>query len=206
MKSCVSGFLILVLDGGEWSASYSDCFTFRETAPDTHCLEDWVSPRAGLDAVVKRRLFFSSSGKQPPVLQSSASCYACWAIVTPVTLCISAGRYQFSEEKLAAFIFSVEEFNRFFSSALKMEAAGSSNTLTIYQTSWRHITDDFMSAFRNATLQLNNRSSCSPRHHQLEWLNYDPTLLEKHSRWKAAVCSIRQISVFFNITPSFLYT
>jgi hypothetical protein len=57
--------------------------------------------------------------------------------VTPVTLCISAGRYQFSEEKLAAFIFSVEEFNRFFSSALKMEAAGSPEMLvTNYSASY----------------------------------------------------------------------
>jgi hypothetical protein len=40
------------LDGGEWSASRPGCFTFRETALGTHWIGGWVSPRAGLDAVM----------------------------------------------------------------------------------------------------------------------------------------------------------
>jgi hypothetical protein len=45
-----------VLDGGEWSASRPCRFTPRETAPVTHWIGGWVSPRAVLDAVVKRKM------------------------------------------------------------------------------------------------------------------------------------------------------
>jgi hypothetical protein len=51
-----STFLTLALDGGEWSASHPSHFTPRETAPGTHWIGGWVGPRAGLDAVVKRKI------------------------------------------------------------------------------------------------------------------------------------------------------
>jgi hypothetical protein len=44
------------LDGGEWSASHRDRFTPTERAPDIHWIWGWVGPRAGLDAVVKRKI------------------------------------------------------------------------------------------------------------------------------------------------------
>jgi len=46
----------LVLGGGEWSALHPGCFTSREGACSTHWVGGWVGPRAGLDAVVKRKL------------------------------------------------------------------------------------------------------------------------------------------------------
>jgi hypothetical protein len=45
-----------VLDGGELSASCPGHFTPRERAPGTHCREGWVSPRVGLDRVLKRKI------------------------------------------------------------------------------------------------------------------------------------------------------
>jgi hypothetical protein len=44
-------FLTFALDGGEWSASRLCHFT-----PGTHWIGGWVGPRAGLDAVEKRRI------------------------------------------------------------------------------------------------------------------------------------------------------
>jgi hypothetical protein len=44
------------LDGGEWSASRHSRFIPREGAPGTHWIGGWVGPRAGLDAVVKRKI------------------------------------------------------------------------------------------------------------------------------------------------------
>jgi hypothetical protein len=54
--------LTSALDGGEWSASWSGCFTPRERAPGTHWIRGWVGPRAVLDAVVKDRGFESQQG------------------------------------------------------------------------------------------------------------------------------------------------
>jgi hypothetical protein len=48
--------LTSALDGGEWSASHPDSFTLRERAPGTHWKRGCVGPRAGLDAVVKRKI------------------------------------------------------------------------------------------------------------------------------------------------------
>jgi len=48
--------LIPALDGGEWSASCPGRFTPTERASCTHWIGDWVGPRAGLDAVVKRKI------------------------------------------------------------------------------------------------------------------------------------------------------
>ena len=38
-------FLPAAWDGGEWSASRSDCFTHKGRAPGTHSMWGWVSPR-----------------------------------------------------------------------------------------------------------------------------------------------------------------
>jgi hypothetical protein len=50
-------FLTLALDGGEWSASRPGPgrFTPMESAPGIHWIGDWVGPRAGQDAVVRRK-------------------------------------------------------------------------------------------------------------------------------------------------------
>jgi len=48
--------LISALDGCEWSASQPGRFTPRERATDIHWIGGWVGPRAGLEAVVKRKL------------------------------------------------------------------------------------------------------------------------------------------------------
>jgi hypothetical protein len=39
-----------------WSASRPGNFIPRERAPGTHWIGDWVGPRDGLDAVVKRNI------------------------------------------------------------------------------------------------------------------------------------------------------
>jgi hypothetical protein len=48
-------FLTSALVGGEWSASRSCRFTPGERAPFTHWIEGWVSTRARLDDVEKRK-------------------------------------------------------------------------------------------------------------------------------------------------------
>jgi hypothetical protein len=48
--------LTSALDGGEWSAARPDRFSSRERAPGTYWIRSWVGPRAGLDAVVKRKI------------------------------------------------------------------------------------------------------------------------------------------------------
>jgi len=50
----VHAFLASALDGNEWSPSRTGRFTPRERTPGTHWIGDWVCPRAGLDAVMKR--------------------------------------------------------------------------------------------------------------------------------------------------------
>jgi hypothetical protein len=47
--------LTSALDGGEWSASRSGRFILRERALGTHWIGGWVGPRAGPDAVAKRK-------------------------------------------------------------------------------------------------------------------------------------------------------
>jgi len=49
-------FLTSALDGCEWSASRPDRFTPKEIGPGTHWIGGLVGHRAGLDAVVKRRI------------------------------------------------------------------------------------------------------------------------------------------------------
>jgi hypothetical protein len=67
------------LYGREWSASRPGRFTPRETAPDTHCIWDWVGPRADLDAVEKRTIS-SPARNCIPAFQAVARHYTDWAI------------------------------------------------------------------------------------------------------------------------------
>jgi hypothetical protein len=80
--------LTSALDGGEWSASRPGCFTPRERAPDTHLIEGWVSPRAVLDAVVKRKILSPRRESNPRTL-----------IVQPVLIIIFR-RYKSTVAKL----------------------------------------------------------------------------------------------------------
>jgi len=48
-------FLTSALDGSEWSASHPSHFTSGVRAPSAHWMGGWVSPRAGLDTMVKRK-------------------------------------------------------------------------------------------------------------------------------------------------------
>jgi hypothetical protein len=48
--------LASALDWGEWSASRPGRFIPKERASGTHWIGGWVGPRAGLDAVVKRKI------------------------------------------------------------------------------------------------------------------------------------------------------
>jgi hypothetical protein len=43
------------IDGGEWSASRHGRFIPGARTADTHWIGGWVDPRAGLDAVMKRK-------------------------------------------------------------------------------------------------------------------------------------------------------
>jgi hypothetical protein len=59
MKTLGSGsiappFLTLALDGSEWSASRSGCFTHGEIA--TQYQGGWLGPRASPDAMEKRKI------------------------------------------------------------------------------------------------------------------------------------------------------
>jgi hypothetical protein len=49
-------FLTSALQGGKWSASRPGRFTSREIAAGIHWIGGWVGPRAGLDAVVNRKI------------------------------------------------------------------------------------------------------------------------------------------------------
>jgi hypothetical protein len=48
--------LTSALDGGEWSASRPGRFIPRERAPGIYWIGGWMGPRAGLDAVVRRKI------------------------------------------------------------------------------------------------------------------------------------------------------
>jgi hypothetical protein len=48
--------LTSTLDGGKWSASCHGRFTPRERTPGTHWIGGWLGTRAGLDAMVKRKI------------------------------------------------------------------------------------------------------------------------------------------------------
>jgi hypothetical protein len=72
----------LALDGGERLASRLGRFTPRERAPCTHWIGGWVSPRAVLDTVVKRKLPSPRRESNPriPIVQPVAQRYTDWAI------------------------------------------------------------------------------------------------------------------------------
>jgi hypothetical protein len=69
MKTYGSGgiapiFLILPLDGGEWSASsHHSNFTSDERAPCTHSMGNWMGPRAVPDDVEKRKISFPAGNQ-----------------------------------------------------------------------------------------------------------------------------------------------
>jgi hypothetical protein len=67
-------FSTSALGGSEWSASRPGRFTSGERAPGTHCIEGWVDPRTGLDAVEWRQIL-APAGKWIPVVQPVARCY-----------------------------------------------------------------------------------------------------------------------------------
>jgi hypothetical protein len=48
--------LTSALDRDEWSVSLPGRFTPRERASGTHEIGGWVGPRAGVDAVVKKKI------------------------------------------------------------------------------------------------------------------------------------------------------
>jgi hypothetical protein len=70
------------LDGDEWSALRPGCFTPRERAPGTHGIGGWVSPRAVLDAVAKRKVPSPRRESNPrtPIIRPIALRYTDWAI------------------------------------------------------------------------------------------------------------------------------
>jgi hypothetical protein len=74
--------LASALDGVEWSASRPGRFTPRERAPSTHWIESWVGLRAGLDAVVKRKILNPRRESKPrtPIVQPVAQSYTDWAM------------------------------------------------------------------------------------------------------------------------------
>jgi hypothetical protein len=85
-----------VLCGDEWSA-----LSPRVRVPGTHCIGGWVGPRAGLDAVVKRKIPSSHRKSNPrtPIVQPIAQRYTDWALTAlgplnfSVTNCALMVRY-----------------------------------------------------------------------------------------------------------------
>jgi hypothetical protein len=61
-------FLTSALDGDEWSASRPGCYTPGEVAPNTHWIGGWVGPRAGLNAVEKRKSCYAGNEPRPSSL------------------------------------------------------------------------------------------------------------------------------------------
>jgi hypothetical protein len=68
-------FSTLALDGGEWSASRSSRFNPGKEPPNSHWIGGWVGPKAGLDAVVKRKIFRPCRDSNPPIIQLLAQRY-----------------------------------------------------------------------------------------------------------------------------------
>jgi hypothetical protein len=58
-------FLSSALDGGEWSAPLPVRFTPSERAPGNHWIGGWVGPRAGLDAVVRKKFPVPAGTRTP---------------------------------------------------------------------------------------------------------------------------------------------
>jgi hypothetical protein len=49
-------FLTSALDEGEWSVSLPATSASGEIAPSTHWIAAWVGPKAGLEALQKRKI------------------------------------------------------------------------------------------------------------------------------------------------------
>jgi hypothetical protein len=67
--------LTSALDGGEWSASRPHRFTCSERDAGTHWIGDWVSPRAGLDAVIEEVNYQPLLRLETPIIQLVAQRY-----------------------------------------------------------------------------------------------------------------------------------
>jgi hypothetical protein len=81
--------LTSALDGGEWLASRSGCFTPKERTPGTHWIGGWVDTRAFLNAVVKWKIPSTrrKSNHRTPIVQPVAQSYTYWAITVPGQIC-----------------------------------------------------------------------------------------------------------------------
>jgi hypothetical protein len=60
MEVKLQSFLTSALDGDGWSDSPSGRFTSGELAADTHCIAGTVDSRAGVGALKKRYISYSS--------------------------------------------------------------------------------------------------------------------------------------------------
>jgi len=63
----------LALDGGESSVLCSNCLTLGERGPDTYWIGGWVEHRAGLDAVVRRKIFSPYRESPPECIQRNVT-------------------------------------------------------------------------------------------------------------------------------------
>jgi 4-amino-4-deoxy-L-arabinose transferase-like glycosyltransferase len=76
------------LEGGEWSVSRPGRFTPGKKPPGTHWLGGWVAPRAGLDAVEKRKIpsLLRESNPPIPIVHPVASRYTDWATAAQIII------------------------------------------------------------------------------------------------------------------------
>jgi len=58
-------FLTMALDIGQWSTSWTGCFTIREIIANTLWRGSWVVPRAGLDILEIRKISCSCRHLNP---------------------------------------------------------------------------------------------------------------------------------------------
>jgi hypothetical protein len=65
----VPPFIILTLNGGVRSASLSDRFNIGKIAPGTHWIENYLGPKAGLEAIQKRKILCRESKHDSSVAQ-----------------------------------------------------------------------------------------------------------------------------------------
>jgi hypothetical protein len=68
-------FLLPALEGGEWSASRPGRCVPGERTPSNHWIGVWVGTRAGLDAMMKRKILSPrrKSNPQISIVQPAAS-------------------------------------------------------------------------------------------------------------------------------------
>jgi len=55
----------------EWSASCPGCFTPKERAPGTHCVQGWMGSRASMDTMAKKKIP-TPAGNQTLFVQPAA--------------------------------------------------------------------------------------------------------------------------------------